>query len=287
MQARRGRTWYWLVLPYVAVALGGCGSPRTDSGSVQDSIDTPTVDSTSAGDEESSSEVTTATSESFSESVSVTSTSVAFSRNCTSGGLPGLSQEFVSNASDPGVLVSVSGDVAAALDLGPAGFDTLDEAVGLTGLGAWVLKDCHEIVSGALELGADPNAPGLDGETVLHLARSKEMVELLIRHGADPSRSTRTTQATPLLSYIDRDAVDLIESSLLAVPDQPVGDAVRWAISSNCQECIQALLDSADIQSTDLESANFKEAFGAQSPSDYANELGFGPIANLLVSRGL
>jgi ankyrin repeat protein len=78
-------------------------------------------------------------------------------------------------------------DVEAIDELCSLGAQVDLTSTGETALHAAVRSDAREAVSRLLELGADPNAPDVDGWTPLFSAQSRETVELLLNHGADPN----------------------------------------------------------------------------------------------------
>lgn len=55
-----------------------------------------------------------------------------------------------------------------------------------------------EAVEVLLQSGADPNFPNKNGETAIHISRTRAVVQTLIRHGADPNHQTNS-RTHPLL----------------------------------------------------------------------------------------
>ncbi|WP_407353561.1 ankyrin repeat domain-containing protein [Luteimonas sp. R10] len=74
-----------------------------------------------------------------------------------------------------------------------------------------------------LDAGADPAQPGVDGDTVIHLAAMADdpkYLALLLERGADPDARNADTQATPLMSAL-RGGRDVQFTALLAAGADP------------------------------------------------------------------
>ena len=109
------------------------------------------------------------------------------------------------------------------LALEPKAVDFGGKGVGWTPLGAAV-EQGREMVELLLEHGADPNIQDVGGSTPLHRAKTVEMAALLLDRGADPNIAN-FSGATPLHNASGAGNLDLIRFLLKRGADPAVRDA--------------------------------------------------------------
>jgi len=109
-----------------------------------------------------------------------------------------------------------------------------------------------------LAAGADPAQPGIDYDTVVHLAamaNDPKYLELLLQHGADPNARNGVTRATPLVSALMGDREVQIHALLAAGADPNAADRtgntpLHQAAKINRPQRVLELLKAGAIPST-------------------------------------
>ena len=169
-----------------------------------------------------------------------------------------------------------------------ADLDERDEASGLPPL-AMALNNQHWTTAAMLiergaSLGCD-HGPDAEKTNFLHHASAcgrNDIVEFLLRHGADPNAMTITSE-TPLHLAATLDQSEVIESLLRAGGDVNRATKltqerpVHFAAKLNCKQALQRLLESADVM------AQSSEGWTALH---YAAAYGHQQIVEILISRG-
>ena len=137
-----------------------------------------------------------------------------------------------------------------------------------------------------IEQHADVNAPQADGATALHWAvfrSDKEMVDLLLRAGANPKAANRDGSTPLWLASINGDAA-IIEALLKAGADAneklPLGRTPLMAAARTGNvDAMKVLLDhGADV--------NAKETLRGTTPLMWAADEGHAPAIQLLIQHG-
>jgi ankyrin repeat protein len=107
-------------------------------------------------------------------------------------------------------------------------------------------------IEALLAAGADPAKPGIDGDTVIHLAAMADdpkYLALLLKHKADPNARNDTTQTTPIFSAL-RGGRDVQFDALLAAGadanavDRAGNTALHQAAKYNDPKHALALLEA-------------------------------------------
>lgn len=136
-----------------------------------------------------------------------------------------------------------------------ARLDEPDDQRGSSALTWASLKGASKGVKGLLEAGASPE--GIEGESPTPLmaaihAGSEEVVEMLLRAGADPSRTTEAV--SPLMSALGRNqmrmAKNLLEAGADARAQNETGaTALHWAIRKKApNELIERIARRSDLR---------------------------------------
>lgn len=134
--------------------------------------------------------------------------------------------------SDPRVAelaqAAARGESGAVRDLAAAGVPLDSRGDKQATLLQWALL--NKSLSGMealLAAGADPAQPGIDGDTVVHLAAMADdprYLALLLRHGADPDARNPETGTTPLFSALRGKRGTQFEALLAAGADPDAAD---------------------------------------------------------------
>lgn len=104
-----------------------------------------------------------------------------------------------------------------------------------------VIYDNPKRVIELIVQGANPDAPGLNRESLLNSAKSKQMLTTLCQWGVDPNN--RFNMTSPLNHWLERNNAKFCEI-LLKFGAEPTSHALQIAINHNSLSCCQLLLEA-------------------------------------------